>query len=723
MNYEEIIGKILSLLRGKNAPIQLSEISIHLGFKSDSNEYQDLKLILKDLAKQKLIIKNSRRRYSLKDIVQDATFISHIKIRNDFGIVEINKKDGSVYIKRKDLNTALDGDLVKIKLLPLIRGKKKRGEVIEIIERENTPITGTVEKDGDFYFLIPDDQRNYIDFLIPLNHLNTAKVGDKVIAELLSWNTPSKSPQVRITKRIGKAGEPSAEFDSFIEEFKVRTEFPVEALKELKQNNDKIPDEELQKRLDLRDKHIITIDPEDAKDFDDAISIEELPNGNIWLGVHIADVSYYVKEGTALDGEAFKRSTSIYLADRVIPMLPEKLSNELCSLQPHKDRLAFSIFMEFTPRGVLKNYEIHQSVINNKRRYNYLEVQKIIEGYGDENSELILKTHKLAQILKEKRLTKGGINFETFEIRFKLDDNKNPIEAMMKVPTDATSLIEECMLAANQVAARHIKKLARMQHRKNLPYIYRVHDEPDPKQIKNALQFIRTLMPVGKIKDMTSKEINAIINHFENSKEKYIVNNVLIRSMAKAIYSDENIGHYGLGFTEYTHFTSPIRRYPDLVVHRLIKEYTESKIDERRYKYLEYFANSSARQSSETERLAIELERESIKLTSIILAKNYVGEVFQGIISGVTSFGIFILIDNILAEGLLHIRDIYDDFYYLDEKKYCLIGRNTGKIFRIGKKINVRIIRADIAKRRLDLAYINDENSQLRKNSNKNLKS
>lgn len=706
MKYEEIVENIISLLKESDAPVQLSDIAKSLGFKSDSFEYSELKNILKDLAKQKLINKHSRRRYSLEDITKDSTFVARIKIRNDNGILELNKKIGTVYIKRKDLNTALDGDLVKIRLLPFIKGKKKRAEVIDIIERNYAPIAGTVEKDGDFYFLIPDDERHYIDFLIPKNKLADAKSGDKVIAKLIHWNDPSKSPQVEVIKKVGKAGEPEIEFDSFIKEFDIRTEFPLEVLNEIKQFKEEYSPDELKKRLDLRDKLIITIDPEDAKDFDDAISIDDLPNGNLMLGVHIADVSHYVQEGTALDLEAFRRATSIYLADRAVPMLPEKLSNELCSLQPNKDRLAFSIFMEFTPRGVLKGYELHQSIINNKRRYTYDEVQEIIEKKSGDNVELILKAHKLATILKERRLSKGGINFETFEIRFKLDKDKTPLEAKLKIPTEATSLIEECMLAANQAAANYVKKLARLQRRRSLPYIFRVHDEPDPKQIRNALQFIRTLVPIGKIKDITSKELNSILNQFVNSKEKYIVNNILIRSMAKAIYSAENIGHYGLGFKEYTHFTSPIRRYPDLVVHRLIKEYLNSKISDERYERLEQFVNSAARQSSEMERLSVELERESVKLASIILAKNYVGEIFEGIISGVTNFGLFVMLDNIYAEGLLHIRDIYDDFYYLDEKRYCLIGRHTGKIFRIGKKVNVRILRADVHKRRLDLAYI-----------------
>ncbi len=715
MKYEEIVEAILTLLKENDNPVPLSDIAKKLGFKSDSLEYTELKNILKDLSKQKLILKHSRRRYSLEEITKDSTFVARIKIINDNGFVELNKKIGTVYIKRKDLNTALDGDLVKVRLLPFVKGKKKRAEVIDIIERNDTAIAGTVEKDGDFYFLIPDEQRHYIDFLIPKNKLADAKLGDKVIAKLIHWNDPSKSPQVEVIKKIGKAGEPKIEFDSFIKEFDIKTDFPAAVLNEIKQFKDELTSEELTKRLDLRDKLIITIDPEDAKDFDDAISVEDLPNGNLLLGVHIADVSYYVREGTALDSEAFRRATSIYLADRVVPMLPERLSNELCSLQPNKDRLAFSVFMEFTPRGVLKNYELHQSIINSKRRYTYDEVQEIIDKKSGDNAELILKAHKLATILKERRLSKGGINFETFEIKFKLDSDKTPLEAKLKIPTEATSLIEEFMLAANQSAANYVKKLARKQRRKILPYIFRVHDEPDPRQIRNALQFIRTLVPIGKIKDVTSRELNSILSQFINSNEKYIVNNILIRSMAKAIYSSENIGHYGLGFKEYTHFTSPIRRYPDLVVHRLIKEYLNNKIDDIRYEWLAQFVNSAARQSSEMERLSVELERESVKLASIMLAKNYVGDIFQGVISGVTSFGLFVLLDEIYAEGLLHIRDIYDDFYYLDEKRYCLIGRHTGKIFRIGKKVNVRILKADVLKRRLDLAYIQNGKNRNKK--------
>jgi ribonuclease R len=710
MKYEEFAENIISFLRHSKVPVQLNEIAKHFGIKSDTNEYDDLKLIIKDLSNQNIIIKQSRRRYALNDFTQPATISGKLRIKNDRGLVETdNTKIGIVQIKRRDLATALDGDTVKIKLLPTKKESRYRAEVIEIIERDNSPITGTIEKDGEFYFLIPDDTRHYIDFLIPKNKLGQALHGDKVKAKFLRWNDPLKSPQAEIIKVLGISGDPAAEFDSFVNELNLNQSFPKSVIDETNKINKKISPSEIQLRLDLRDKDIITIDPEDAKDFDDALSLEELPNGNLLLGVHIADVSHYVKENSHLDLEAYKRATSIYLADRVIPMLPELLSNDICSLKPKEDRLTFSILMELSNRGVLKDYQIRPSIINSKRRFSYPDVLDIIRTGQGEFSELILKLHNIAETLRTKRFKKGGIDFETYEIRFQLDESKNPIKANLKVPDESTSLVEECMLAANQVAAAHIKKLARKHRKRELPYLFRVHDDPDPKQIKNAIQFIRTLMPVGKIKDLSSKGINTIITQFTNKNEKYIVNSIMIRSMAKAIYSPDNIGHFGLGFSEYTHFTSPIRRYPDLIVHRLIKEYSNGINDDSRFKFLRAWVKDAAKHSSEAERFAVETERESAKLASVLLCKPLIGRIYTGTVSGVTSFGLFVLLDEVFAEGMIHIRDVNDDYYYLDEKRFCLIGRNKGKIFRIGKKVKVRIIRSDIEKRRLDLAYIPEE--------------
>jgi ribonuclease R len=709
INYEKTIERILELFRDTSGDLQLLEIAKYLKIRSDSEEYEILKDILRQLCSQKLLVKLSRRRYKLNEYEAITRLNGTLKVIHERGIVTTdNPKIPEIVIKRRDLSTALDGDSVSVRLLPAIKGKKVRGEIIEVLQRHEHMIVGTVDFDGEFFYLIPDEDCYYTDFLIPRNFLKGAKHKDKVAATFHDWKDPLKNPKAAVVDIIGKSGEPRTEFDSLIKELGLPGEFPITVKNESQAIDGKIPRNEISRRLDLRKKTIVTIDPEDAKDFDDALSLESLDNGNVIVGVHIADVSHYVKENSDIDIEARRRATSIYLPDRVIPMLPEKLSNELCSLKPGVDRLSFSVLMEFSPRGTLKNYEIKETVIKSKRRYSYNEVKDILSEGRGENYDLLSGLNKMAKILRKKRFQSGGIDFETFEIKFELDENRQPEKANLKLPNDATSLVEEFMLAANKVVASHSKKLAKAQGVRNLPYLFRVHDAPDEKHLKESLSFIYSFLSLKKIKNPGSKDINMLLHSIKDMNHKFIVNNILIRSMSKAIYSPSNIGHYGLGFDEYTHFTSPIRRYPDLIIHRIIKEFEAGKSGKERIQFLAMLLKDVAQLSTERERLSVESEREAIKLTSSILCKKRIGETFTGTVSGVTSFGVFVFLDEVFAEGLIHVKDLNDDYYIFDEKNFCLIGRNKRKVFRMGKKVVAQIISSSVERRKIDLKYLHD---------------
>jgi ribonuclease R len=709
-NIRDVREDILNVLKKQRAPIQLLDLSKQLNIRSESDDYDYMRHILTKMCEEGVVMRHSRRRYSLtRQEKQGLTGV--VTLYHDNATVATGDPEiPTVHVRRQHLNTALDGDVVMVTPHAVRDGKKIRGEVVAVLERSAHPITGAIEYDGSFHYLIPDEAKYYVDFLVSEKNLKGAKPGDKVIASFVRWEHANASPEASVDEVIGQSGRAVVEFAAILKEFRLPPTFP-KIVEDEAAKFDQPPAKAPKGRTDMTKELIVTIDPDDAKDFDDALSLRKLENGNMELGVHIADVSYYVSEESELDKEALKRGNSTYLVDGVVPMLPEHLSNNICSLVPNKTRFAYSVFMEFTPRGIRKSHRIEETLIKSKRRFTYDEVQKILDGEtakgrkGEtETVDLVLALNDLAKVLYEKRMKSGGIDFETQEVKFLLDENKMPIGATIKTRTDATSLVEECMLVANQTVAEHLLQLKKKWRTKDTPpLVYRIHDVPDQSKLNDALAVIRAIgidAPAGKL---TPMQINQVLHAVADLPQKPVVHQLMLRSMSKAVYAETNVGHYGLGFPAYAHFTSPIRRYPDLFVHRALKEYAKGKPDERRWRQLFEQASSVADHTSLRERAAVEAERASAKLAQAILAREHLGEVLEGVVTGVTSFGVFVMITSLSCEGLLHIRDLDDDYYIFDEQRMRLFGRRNKRTLAFGSVLTVKIAKVDVDKRMIDL--------------------
>ena len=619
-----------------------------------------------------------------------------------------------IVVNREDLGFALDGDIVEITLKTKVPGRRQDAVVNKVIKPAHRELIGVVKERNEngqaIKYLQPDNHRIHIRPILPEATANDLDM--KVAVEISSWKNPLLDPQAKITETLGHAGDHETEMQAIIRSGGFSKEFPEsvqQAAHELYEKKEQIFADALQdpKRRDIRGVPTMTIDPADAKDFDDALSIQTLENGNIEIGVHIADVSHYVREGEPLDTEAVERGTSVYLVDRVIPMLPEVLSNDLCSLRPNEDRLAFSAIFELTKDGQIINSWYGQTIIHSDKRYSYEDAQKTLdEGSGDYFTELSTMMD-LSRILRRKRYSNGAIAFEQPEVKFELDERGAPIRAYKKHRTETMLMIEDFMLLANREVASFINQKAKSQNRE-LAFVYRIHDVPNPDKIDELATFVHALGYEFEAKKgiVNAKDINKLMKEVEGKPEENLIKTASIRSMAKAIYSTRNIGHFGLAFKYYTHFTSPIRRYPDLMAHRMLRHHLDgTNIGQKETAKYEKISI----QSSEREMEAVSAERDSIKFKQVEYMINHVGEVFDGVINGVADWGIYVQEQNTLADGMVKLSSIKSDYFEHEAKKYRIKGQKTGKVYRLGDPVKVKLVRADKDERQLDFELVDDK--------------
>jgi ribonuclease R len=669
---------------------------------TEEHEYVSLKSFLHSLVDEGFLGRSGKR-YVINQVPKSNKIVGTLQItQGGFGfVVPKDSKIKDIFIATRNLNTAFNGDTVEVVLFANQKGKNLEGQIIGIIKRKKDEIVGTLQKTNSFYFLKPDDKDLHRDIYISKSKLHGAKTGDKIIVGKIKWESADLNPEGEVLELIGKSGSRDTEIISLAHEFNLQYRFSEKTVLEAEQISENISPDELFERIDYREKPVFTIDPVDAKDFDDALSIEKLDNENYSVGIHIADVSNYVNYNTNIDKEALSRGNSVYLVGKVIPMLPEKLSNNICSLVPYKDRCTYSVIVELTTRGKIVKYEINKTIINSKRRFTYEEVQEIIDNEKGDFVEELLQLNSMAQTLRKKRLREGSIDFFSPEVKFELDENGVPIRIYKKETQQSNMLVEEFMLLANKLVASHIA----VPEKGNIkPFVYRVHDLPDNEKLIEFSKFVKSL---GYAFDPNaaskSNQFHLLMNSVKGTEEEGVINELAIRSMAKAVYSIHNIGHYGLGFKYYTHFTSPIRRYSDLMVHRLLFQYLKKRGN---FHYTNEELDEISEHLSVTERNAVEAERKSVKLKQIEYLQNHIGEEFHAIISGVTYFGLFVKVTDILAEGLVKIRDLGSDSYIYDEKKYALVGKTTKKLYRLGDKVIVKLIRVDIERSEIDFIIL-----------------
>lgn len=621
--------------------------------------------------------------------------------RSGMGFVIVEGRDQDILVRPADFNTALHGDTVRVRVVNnSSRSGRSQGEVVEVVERKQMEFLGRIEISQSFAFFIAETDKPMPDIYVPLARLNAAANGDKVIVRITEWEK-NKKPQGEVVQVMDKSDENDLAMKDILLENGFPIFFPENVLEESERLPDSIPGAEIARRKDMREVLTFTIDPVDAKDFDDAISLRRVDKGEWEIAVHIADVSYYVEPETALDKEAYTRATSVYLPDRVNPMLPERISNELCSLRPHEDKLTFSAVFRMTPKGEVRTVWLGRTVIHSDHRFTYEEVQEIIEqktGLFQPEIELL---NEIAQRLRKQRFRKGAINFSSTEVRFKLDEKGKPIGIMLKESKESHQLVEEFMLLANRHVAEAVAKIK--IDKKPIPFPYRVHDTPDKEKL---LPFVEFAKKYGHVFDMQTpqaiaRSFNEMLQAVQGKPEQHVLEQLGIRTMAKAIYTTENIGHYGLGFEHYCHFTSPIRRYPDVLVHRVLHECLEGKIE------VDKKMEAKCKQSSERERAAMESERAANKYKQVEYMQGFLGEEFEGVISGVASFGFWVETVEYKCEGLVSINSLleYDDFQHI-ESDYALVGRRSGRRFRMGDKVTIKIVAANLAKRQLDYEWV-----------------
>ena len=655
--------------------------------------------VLQDLAHDGFLQSHAHGVYSLS--VKNGLFEGTIELTaRGAGFVVTDDEESDIFIAPQNLGQALNGDRVRVRIFK--RGKtRNEGEIIAVLEREKSQYVGTIELHDKFAFLVPDNLKAGTDIYISKEKLNGAKNGDKALVKITIWPKTSDNPYGEVVEVLGKPGSNDTEMISILCNHGIDYKFPQAVLAEAETVGMDLDEKEIAKRRDMRGVTTFTIDPVDAKDFDDALSFRRLENGHIELGVHIADVSHYVRPGSAMDTEALKRSNSVYLVDRVVPMLPEQLSNMACSLRPNEDKYSFSVIFEIDEAGIVHDQWFGKTVIHSNRRFSYEEAQEIIEGKQGDYQDEILILDKIAKILRKSRLKHGALSIESEEMRFRLNDQGHPIEVIIKTSKDAHKLIEEFMLLANKYVAKFVA--APKKGRDTVPFVFRVHDRPDAAKIALFNVFIEKFgyKVDARQPDKIALNINTLLEEILHTPEYSLIQTMAIRSMAKATYETDNIGHYGLAFDFYTHFTSPIRRYADLVVHRILQE----ELTTKKHRYGKELADVCKR-ISRMERKAVEAERESTKYFQTVFVKDHVGEVFTGIVSGIAEFGLFVRMDGNQCEGMVPMMEIPGDRFYFDAEKYRIVGSRFKKEYNFGDKVTVRISEVHTRKRQIDLELL-----------------
>ncbi len=688
MLLEEMSGKAYS-------PQQLVK---KLGLKKKSL-IEDLFKLLDALEEEGKVEQLSSGHYKSTRKTRSVTgVVDHVNPRFAYIVTgEEDKKD--IYVRSPDLGSAIHGDTVEVELSSKRTGENPEGRVTAIVKRGRSKFVGRIELSRNFGFVVPDFKKIYQDFFIYPENLNGAVANDKVLFEVTKWADRDKSPEAKVIELLGKTGENEAEIHSIMAEFDLPFRFPENVLHESEKITEGITKEEIKKRRDFRDVLTFTIDPEDAKDFDDAISFRQLENNNFEIGVHIADVTHYVIPGTALDDDAFDRATSVYLVDRTVPMLPERLSNALCSLRPKEDKLTFAAVFEMDSKANVIKEWFGRTIIHSDHRFSYEQAQEVIESKIGTFAKELEILNQLHHILRNQRFKKGAVNFETTEVKFKLDEKGKPLAVVPKVRKDAHKLIEEFMLLANRAVATYVYKMKKGEDKNT--FVYRTHDLPNQEKVEDFARFAKQFGHQLQFESASiSRSLNKLMEEIEGKPEQNVLQSLAVRAMAKAKYTTDAKGHFGLAFDHYTHFTSPIRRYPDMMVHRLLQYYLDKGKSVGKKDFEE-----KCKHTSEREKRAADAERASIKYKQVEFMSLAENKVYDGIITGVTDFGIFVEIVETKCEGMTRLADMKDDFYELDEKNYRVIGRRRKKIYRLGDEVKVRIKKTDVDRRLIDLTF------------------
>ncbi len=703
INRKEMTERIVNLFNQDGSKAyNYKQVAFAVDAKKDTRKLMVID-ILELLASDDFLIQVSPGKYKLNS---RGTHVEGVFERRKNGKNSLIPDHGGepIFVAERNSMRAMNGDRVRILMYAKRRNRDAEGEVIEILEHKEQIFVGTLQVQRQYAFLLTDNKVLSNDIFIPLEKLKGGKDGEKAVVRITDWPERAKNPYGEVMDVLGVAGNNNTEIHSILAEFGLPYKYPEAVEKAANRIPEAIPASEIALREDFRKVTTFTIDPKDAKDFDDALSIRQLPNGNWEIGVHIADVTHYVTPRSIIDKEAASRATSVYLVDRVVPMLPERLCNQICSLRPHEEKLCFSAIFEMNEAAEVINSRIGRTVIYSDRRFTYEEAQEIIEGAEGDYKAEILKMNELAQLLRDKRFENGAINFDRHEVKFNIDENGKPLGVYFKMSKEANKLVEEFMLLANRTVAEAIGKVPKGKKAKS--FVYRVHDLPDPDKVENMATFIRRFgykMKVDATKGVVSKNINSLLDQVQGTREENLIETIAIRTMAKAIYTTHNIGHYGLAFEHYTHFTSPIRRYPDMMVHRLLAKYFDggrSAIEDK--------LEAECKHASQMEQVAAMAERASIKYKQVEYLSEHLGEEYDGVVSGVTEWGLYVEIDENKCEGMVPIRDLEDDYYEFDDKNYCLVGRRNKRIYRLGDPLRIQVARANIEKKQIDFALVTE---------------